>query len=972
VELLTLGKLALAPTGFTQPKPLTLLAYLVVEGPQTKRHMAELFWPDGNQLKSLSMALSRLRQAAPGCVDTDGQQLSSALAADILSLATALDGEDADTVQELYAGEFLAGVDLSDLGAEVEEWAMTQRERWAERVRAQLLRMAEEALSKGHLERTARLAADAYRLPGAAPAAPEALLRMHRLFRLSHHEAELEVRGELEELGVQVVPEAAAPVAALVAQRFATSFVGRETELAAVESTWSEGRILTLLGPGGSGKTRLALEVARRAEADQRFPDGVYVALLDDVSEPTLLPDRIAHVLGLRTPGTEAPWEQLSTGIADRRLLLVLDSMESLAAAKDDISVLVATAPGLHILLTSRERLGIVAERTLVVGGLTVHAGAHDWSEALRSPAMRLLVDRTLSLQQNLDLPSQAEGLLSLCRALDGLPLGLELAAPLLRLLPASALADRIGLAPQLVSVLETSWSLLSADERDAMARLSVFTGGFRAEAAEIVADVPLGVLAELLDHSWLRASSSGRLDRHQHLYDFTRARLDPVQRRPLADRHAAWAAALVSDAVAGLRGPDQLSQFQRLDEEHANLLKALDHLEETGASAEALTLATDLAAYWELRGYDAEGLRRLGRLSEHAPPGTAARTLANLRAARLAERLGRDGLATSLYEGALIWATTLNDPTLLALAHLGVAVCVRQNHGDYPGARLNLEAALAAARESGDELLASDVLRALGMLVTNLGEYENAVSYYEEAGELAERSGDELAQAQVASSLSAVMAYMREDGRARYLNERALASFRRLGDRLGEATSLANMGTFIDERGDARECKRLYRQSLGILRQLGDPRATAGVLNNLASVCDTLGEYEEARDHLEESLAWLARASDASLTTHALYLYGVVLLKVGDLPACRRRLDECMELCRRQGESWALMRALLVMARWHLKAGGPESGAAALACVHEAETMAREAGDIRTLTRAQAMIIDLGDPSAEVREVAN
>jgi len=97
-----------------------------------------------------------------------------------------------------------------------------------------------------------------------------------------------------------------------------------------------------------------------------------------------------------------------------------------------------------------------------------------------------------------------------------------------------------------------------------------------------------------------------------------------------------------------------------------------------------------------------------------------------------------------------------------------------------------------------------------------------------------------------------------------------------------------------------------------------------------------------------------------------------VVLLKVGDLPACRRRLDECMELCRRQGESWALMRALLVMARWHLKAGGPESGAAALACVHEAETMARQAGDIRTLTRAQAMIIDLGDPSAEVREVAN
>src|SRR5690606_2861037 len=128
-----------------------------------------------------------------------------------------------------------------------------------------------------------------------------------------------------------------------------------------------------------------------------------------------------------------------------------------------------------------------------------------------------------------------------------------------------------------------------------------------------------------------------------------------------------------------------------------------------------------------------------------------------------------------------------------------------------------------------------------------------------------------------------------------------------------------------------------------------------------------TLCEYAEAQDHLEESLGWLARASDASLTTHALYLYGLVLLKVGDLPACRRRLDECIELCRRQGESWSLMRALLALARWHLAEDGPRATEAALACVHEAESMARAAGDNRTLTRAQAMITDLGGPGVAV-----
>lgn len=975
-KLTTLGKLSLDPRHFTQPKPLALLAYLALEGPQQRRHMAELFWPSGQSLKSLSMAITRLRQASPESCLTDGTRLWCGLDCDAVRLLAALDAGDLGTAEALYGGAFLGGLALPNWGVELEEWVLATREGLAERFRALLLTSAEHELAGGRIEIATELAARAYRLAGAAAAELETLQRLHRLLSAGHHPLVTQLSQELAEFGLPDQAGPHGPVARLDAATFATPFVGREEELATVAALLEqpEGRMITLLGPGGSGKSRLALQAAKAAEAMGSFPDGIYLAFLDDLAQPASLPLRLSRALGVQAPSTEEPWAQLAGAIGHRRLLLVLDNVEQLRAAAEDLAELLDRAPGLRLLLTSRERLGLAKEQVVEVAGLPLPRRGGGWDEALLSPAVQLFRDRALAARANLDLAAQASGVLRICGSLGGLPLALELAAGWLRLMPAAELADLIDRAPEEVlaspsagasdrhgslhAVVEASWRMLEPDEREAMARLSVFVGGFRRDAATAVAGVGLRSLATLLDRSWLRSTADGRLDRHPHLYAFTRQILAerPQELAELQARHATWCSELARLADGSLRGPDQLAQARRLSEEHANLLAALDHYADADPRS-GLGLAADLGAFWSMHGHDLEGLRQLRRFLSAAGGLDARSAKARLRAAQLAERLGQDDLAGRLYQQVLEEAEALQEPLLQAEAHLGVGGCVRQNHGDYDGALAHFEAGLHQARQAGHDLLAADALRLMGVLVTHQGAYERAVSYYEEAGLLAERSGDLLAEAKVALSLSVVLVYMREMGRARYLSERSLAQFRLLGDRLGEASALANMGSAIDESGDARECKRLYLQSLAIIRQLGDPRATASLLNNLASVCNSLGEYDEAKTHLEESLGWLARASEASLTTHALYLYGVVLLKTGDRAAARRRLDECIELCRRQGETWALMRALITLGRWHAEVQELD---AALSCAREAASLAVAAGDPATESRAQGLIEQL------------
>ncbi len=809
-SLRTLGRLALEPGDFTQPKPLILLAYLALEGPQQRRHMAELLWPSGQSLKSLAMALSRLRRAAPLSWDAEGGRLRCTAECDAAALLVALDADDLQAAETLYRGSFLAGLPQPGWSAELASWALATRERLAERYRARLLVAAERALAEGLLESAADLAAVAYNLAEAPAASASTLHRIHDLLASGRHALAAEAAAAAARLGrrteVGPRPEAPAPVASLVAELFATPFLGRADELATVAHLLAQPatRLLTLLGPGGSGKTRLALQAAQAAEAAGGFPGGIHVALLSGERGRELLPQRLAEAVGAPDLSDDEPWRRLAAAFGSGRRLLLLDGLEPSPEAAGALSELLDLAPGLCLLLTCTERWGHEEELVVSVPGLPAPPPGSGWRQSLTTPAVQLLCGQVLARRPGLDLASQTEDVQRVCQAVEGLPLALELAAGCLGSVPASDLLRRIRLAAArptspsevggeppdgLQAIIRASWEMLEAEEREAVARLAAFVGGFRREAAEAVAGARLSALSRLLDLSWLRATASGRLDSHPRLHAFARQRLgESPHVAEVLSGHADWFADLAHRAETRRRGPEQLALLRQVAEERANLLVALDHYAAQDP-ARGLALAVDLAVSWSLLGRGAEALSQLRRFLTLCEAAGTLGAMARLRIAQLSERLGEEDAAHRSYQQVLAEAEALNDRPLRAEAHLGLGR-LRGGRGDDADALLHAEAALLLARAEGRAPLTSDALRAIGTLLAGRGALREAATHLEGAAALAERGGDLRAEAAVSLSLAEVRAELGERGRARWLAERGLELFRLLGDNRGEAAA--------------------------------------------------------------------------------------------------------------------------------------------------------------------------------------
>ncbi len=991
-KLRTLGGLTLEPVGFRQPKPLVLLTYLALEGPQRRKALAALFWPDGNGQKSLSMALSRLRQAAPGCCETEGDRAMAQVVCDAGELLEALAEADVGRAVELYRGAFLDGVEAAGSSAELEEWIVGKREELAGRLRALLIGRAESLAAAGQDDEAAGVAAAAWRLVGAAPPEPAEGRRLYALLSAAAHPAAAEVLEDLQTLE----PEAYAPGAATSEMGSpGSTFVGREQELAAIAAHLERPgcRLITVVGPGGIGKTRLALQMARAAKTWGSFPDGVHVARLEALNDPAQLPALLAQALAAPQRSAKDGWQHLSDVVADRRVLLVLDNAEHLLAAAPRLAELLDSSSGLKLLVTSRERLGLDREQVLSLAGLPWPAAGSRWTDAVDWPAVRLLRERVTALHAGLDLQAQAAGVIELCASLGGLPLGLEMAAGLLRIMTAHELSRLVARDPgalgsvpatgsrhgSLGAVMETSWQRLPEASQLALARLSAFSGGFGPESALAVAQVAAPMLDSLVDASWLQRSGDGRFDLHPYVHAFARGRLAeiPDQALSVTSAHADWHLALAREA-AQVTAARRKERFLVLAREQANLLAALDHYAST-APESGLELAALLSDFWLIHGHYAEGLDQLLRAlrgveSQGLPAGLrTAWVRALVGAGRIAWRKGERERARACFRQALEETDVPSRPgdpqgptradagpseaALRADALLGLGLVVQDLDGDFGGAAELYHAGLQGARLSGDPIVIAEALRILGTLDGARGDYASARRRLREALALAETAGDDLAVAKGCINLASVLADMGEAAQARPLNERALTILRAIGDRHGQAVVLINLGVAASNRGEEDEALRLYHLSLALFRQLGERRSVCHLLNNIAGVHQTLGEPDAARPLLEESLERLRTLGEPALTTHALYLYGKVLMDLGEREAAKRQLDACIELSSRNDERWAWMRALVAMAKWH-DAANEHDKAAALA--HEAERMAEAAGDAGILRSARAITSEL------------
>ena len=876
MHLRTLGGLRLEGSAFSRPKPLLLLTYLALEGPKDRRFLSELFWPDAAApLASLRTALVQLRQSAPGAVEVDGTRLRATVASDAQALletpvpASAWDVDGpalGPSLDDLYPGPFLDGIYLPDWSSELEDWVYSTRELIAETLRGRLIDLAEALAARGEAQRAGRVAELAHRLPGAPDPAPETLERAYRLLAGGGSPLAAAVRREALDFGIELAapapPEARAPLPPASGLDLATtSFVGRDLELLELARLLGDPatRLVTLTGPGGTGKTRLAREVANQELRAGTFPDGVHLVPLGAVSQAGALRDVVAAALGLDAPESTA---DLAAGIGARRLLVVLDECEHLRGSLGVVTELLAACPGLTVLATSRERLDLSGEQLFPLDGLPVPEEGTPAERTEHLDSVRLFAQRAKRADLGFVLDERTlSHVARVCRLAAGSPLAIELAAALVRALPLPELAAELERSLDVLATRDSdvpdrhrslraafqrSWDLLAPRERDALAALAVFADGFTREAAATVADVTIPTLVALVDKSLVRSHPDGRYDLHPLVRQYAREELarDPEREAAVLAAYAEHLTRLASRAAAEWNGPMREEWGRRIDAEHENIRSVLENALTSGDGGTALRLAAAVWFPWYSQGRWREARSWLERaVAAHG--------------------------AADPDEGAL------------ADAALGIAV-IADAQGDLEVARRSAERSLAISLRRGDRERVGTVLNHLGVAALDRGDFETAEKRLREALAVRRELGDDGGVAATLNNLGA-MAGRRGDTREakRYYAE-SLALFRRLGDGSAAAILLCNLGDVAEVEGDMVAAHDLYSESLELHRRLGDRPRVAAVLVRLAAVARRRGELRRARSLCVESLATMRDTGDVLGVAECLDELGMLLAQAG------------------------------------------------------------------------------------------
>lgn len=650
-----------------------------------------------------------------------------------------------------------------------------------------------------------------------------------------------------------------------------SSFVGRVQEIADAEERLSHTSILTLTGPGGVGKTRLALEVG--AHLVDAYDDGVWFIELGALSDGALISATIASELKLK-PTPDGPMSTLVQELAKRRMLLILDNCEHLLdPLVETVGELMRHCPDLRVLATSREGLGMAGEALMPVPSMSVPApsepgDAQALERLTECDAARLFLERARAVNPSFALTNEnAASVTQICRRLDGIPLAVELAAARVRSLPpqqiAARLDDRFRLLTggsrtalprhrTLRAAFDWSFDLLPAAEQVLLCRLSVFGGSLSLEAAEGVCgggpvnrDDVLDLLSYLVDKSLLmpeEGSTEARYRMLETIRDYAQERMSESGEAPAVyARHRDWFVMLVDQARAGFfAGPEQSAWLQRLSDDHDNLRAALQwtHEDPDGAEAE-LALASGLWRFWEIRGYLAEGSSWLERaLARSGGEISVRRANALTGAAVLATQRGDHVAATAAHEASLLLQRELGNPLAIAAACSNVASAAIEQ-GNFDRARDLYREAIGLSRAGGDLQGAAFSLINLADLAARQGLDTEADELYAESIGTFEANGDLWGMAHATSRLALVSRRNGDLAAARVRYNDALGLYRRIGDRRAEARMLAGLGDVTAQEGDMAGATAVYRESLTLRGELGDRAGIASTLERLAGVCE-------------------------------------------------------------------------------------------------------------------------------------
>jgi predicted ATPase/Tfp pilus assembly protein PilF len=856
-KLYTLSGLRLEHTNFTRPKPLLLLAYLCIEGKKDKRFLAELFWPGAsNHLNSLAKALSQLRQV--GVIDNDDTHAWATISSDVNEFLDALEARDLGAVITLYQDSFLSGFYLPDWGTELEEWIYTTREFLAAQMREVWLELAE---ASRHPQEITRYAERAYEQE--VTLEPEVIQRLYKLLSSTAHAAKL--KEEAKEFGV-VVEQPKTIVSNLPVR--GTSFIGRDIERLELAELLSQEdvRMVTVVGQGGVGKTRLALEVAR--ELQENFPDGVVFFPVENLTTPEQMLAGLATALSIQLTEEDCT-EQLPRIIGNKRVLLFMDSMEYQVEGAHKGSVFLARCPNLKILNTSRVRLNLEEEWVYTLEGFSVPEQTTTLEEAQLHDAISLFVQRAKRVKPGFTLSEAClPFVLDICERLQGLPLGIELAASWVKVLSCQEIAEHLSDADFLTTttnnvpekhqslrhVFEGSWQLLSGEEQSVLSKLSVFRGGFTREVAREVAGATLTMLARLVDKSLLRVAAN-RYDQHPLLHAFAAEKLTDVL--TVEQRHAAFFLAFALSSEKQLHGPQQKVVLEKLFAELDNFRTALNYAKRTNNPEFSLELAAALHRFWMSRNLASEGRAWLSEALDRLPQlYTYSHAKALFASGTLAWQQGDFAEATSALRQSLELYQTLGD--LLGEARTaGNLAIVATEQGNYSQARHYYESSLELSRRVNNVPSAASALHNLGILASQLGNFAEAKTRYLESLPLFRELGN---TSNVAANLNSLARVSWEQGDLTltevYAAE-ALPLHETLNSYLGASISHLLLARVAVARGNSKLALEHYRTATSLQKQSGDK---PGLICSLEGVAHLLHETEPERATWFYSIAETAR----------------------------------------------------------------------------------------------------------------
>jgi predicted ATPase/DNA-binding CsgD family transcriptional regulator len=653
-----------------------------------------------------------------------------------------------------------------------------------------------------------------------------------------------------------------------------TSLVGREQEIAQVSDRLlsGEARLLTLTGPGGVGKTRLALQVAARIHT--AFADGAYFVSLAPVSDPDLVLSTIAQTLGVAEAPGRPLHDSLCAALRDRHLLLILDNFEQVVGAAPGIVDLLLCAPRVHALVTSRVVLHVYGEHDFPVMPLALPDAKKPASPAqlTQYEAVRLFIERARAAQPSFTVNNDnAPAVAEICHRLDGLPLAIELAAARIRHLPPQALLKRLDRTlPTLIgghanlprrhqtlrNAIAWSYDLLSDDGKALFRQLAVFVGGCTLEAVEGVCSETkderrrtneevetqhsLEGLSALVDQSLLRQEEQddgeARYGMLETIREFAQERLaESEEGETIRQRHTAYYLALAERAAPELLGPNQATWLDKLEREHDNMRAVLERARLDVDAETGLRLGGALWRFWYIRGYLAEGRRWLDEALEHA-----------------------DNLPVSMRVNAL--------NSLGNLADL---------QGDYNAARIYHEQNLTLCQEAGDKMGIARAFSNLGNVARLQGDYE----------------------------------------RSRGLLEQSLTLCRELNLKWAISTVLQNLSTVLSVQGNNDNSERLLQEALVLVKEAGDKRGIASAICGLGEIATANGDYDKAQAYCEEGLALWREIGDKTGTARALYGLGDMFARQGDYHRAHALLSDSLQIRYEVGNKRGIWKCLVGLA---------------------------------------------------------